>query len=37
MTYEKAKKIVDTLIDALIIKETDRNIVMDLLMNIENE
>lgn len=35
MSYEEAKKIVDLLIDTMILKEGDRNITMDLLMNID--
>ena len=35
MSYEEAKKIVDLLIDTMMLKESDRNIVMDLLMNID--
>lgn len=35
MSYEEAKKIVDLLIDTMLLKESDRNITLDLLMNIE--
>ena len=35
MSYEEAKKIVDLLIDTMILKEDDRNVTMDLLMNID--
>lgn len=35
MSYEEAKKIVDLLIDTMILKEDDRNITMDLLMSID--
>lgn len=31
----RSKKIVDLLIDTMILKEDDRNITMDLLMNID--
>lgn len=37
MTYEEAKRVVDVLIDALMLKENDRNIVMDLLMDLDAE
>ena len=33
MKYAEAKIIVDVLIDAQMLKELDRNIVMDLLMD----
>ena len=35
MSYEEAKKIVDLLIDTMILKEDDRNITMDLLLGID--
>ena len=37
MTYEEAKRVVDVLVDALMLKENDRNIVMDLLMDLDAE
>ena len=36
MSYEEAKKIVDLLIDTMVLKESDRNIAMDLLMSIDD-
>ena len=33
MNYSDAKTVVDLLIDTLMLKESDRNIVMELLMN----
>ena len=37
MTYAEAKRVIDVLIDAQILKEKDRNVAMELLMNAERE
>lgn len=37
MSYQEAKKIIDLLIETMILKEKDRNVAMDLLMEIEKE